>query len=95
VTLAGYGYPYVQLRPPILPLEIKGKLDCDVWLNEVAVDQEGRLLATGHRIADVVALDSTLEGAIRKAYENIRKLRVIGSYYRLDIGRSLWPPGNE
>ena len=28
-----------------------------------------------------------------KAYANIRKIRVVGSYYRTDIGQSLWPPG--
>ena len=36
----------------------------------------------------------TLEGAIATAYRNIRKIRVLGSYYRTDVGRILWPPGN-
>ena len=35
VTLAGYGYPYVQLRGPHLPVEVSGAFDCDVWWNEV------------------------------------------------------------
>jgi len=52
-------------------------------------------MATGHRIADVIALAPTLRAAIAKAYANIRKLRVAGSYYRTDIGQSLWPPGRE
>jgi phosphoribosylamine-glycine ligase len=43
----------------------------------------------------VIALAGTLEEAIGRAYENIRKIRVLSSYYRTDIGRSLWPPGNE
>jgi len=50
-------------------------------------------MATGQRIADVVALAPTLEAAIGKAYANIRRIRVLGSYYRTDIGLSLWPPG--
>ncbi|MFO1515144.1 MAG: phosphoribosylglycinamide synthetase C domain-containing protein, partial [Verrucomicrobiota bacterium] len=54
---------------------------------------DGQLLATGHRIADVIALAPTLKAAIAKAYANIRRLRVVGSYYRTDVGRSLWPPG--
>ena len=93
LTLAGYGYPFTQVRGPQLPLEVDGKFDCDVWWNEVARDVEGHLMAAGHRIADVVGLAQTLDEAITKAYANIRKLRVVGSYFRTDVGQSLWPPG--
>ena len=95
VTLAGYGYPYVQLRGPHLPVEVSGNFDCDVWWNEVARDAEGKLTATGHRIADVIGSGATLPEARAKAYANIRKIRSVGSYFREDIGQSLWPPGNE
>jgi phosphoribosylamine-glycine ligase len=93
LTLAGYGYPYTQVRGPQLPLEVDGKFDCDVWWNEVAPGADGGLMATGQRIADVIALAPTLEAALALAYTNIRKIRVVGSYYRTDVGRSLWPPG--
>ena len=93
LTLAGYGYPFTQVRGPQLPLEVTGKFDCDVWWNEVARGADGHLLATGHRIADVIALAPTLKAAITKAYANIRKIRVVGSYFRTDVGQSLWPPG--
>ncbi len=93
LTLAGYGYPYTQVSGPPLPLEVRGEFDCDVWWNEVVRDPAGNLLAAGHRIADVIALAPTLKAAIAKAYANIRKLRVVGSYFRTDIGQSLWPPG--
>jgi len=93
VTLAGYGYPYVQVRGPQLPVEVSEPVDCDLWWNEVAADPAGLLRSTGHRIADVVAFGPTLESAIIKAYSNIRKLRSLGSYYRPDVGQSLWPPG--
>jgi len=94
LTLAGYGYPFTQVRGPQLPLEVDGKFDCDVWWNEVARGTDGKLSATGHRIADVIALAPTLKAAIAKAYANIRKIRVVGSYFRTDVGQSLWPPGN-
>lgn len=94
LTLAGYGYPYTQVVGPHFPVTVEGSFDCDVWWNEVTADESGNLFATGHRIADVVALDETLAGAIRKAYENIRKIRCLSSYYRTDIGKSLWPPAN-
>ena len=93
LTLAGYGYPFTQVRGPQLPLEVAGKFDCDVWWNEVAQGADGELLATGHRIADVIALAPTLKTAIARAYANIRKIRVVGSYFRTDVGQSLWPPG--
>ena len=93
LTLAGYGYPFTQVRGPQLPLEVAGKFDCDVWWNEVARGADGNLLSTGHRIADVIALAPTLKAAIAKAYANIRKIRVVGSYFRTDVGQSLWPPG--
>lgn len=131
VTLAGYGYPYVHLRGPELPVDIEidggtsteesktplsqgrsrqarlqtrrhsralppmaGPFGCDVWWNEVRADAEGRLVATGHRLADIVALGKGLEEARTVAYQNIARIRSLGSYYREDIGRSLWPPGN-
>lgn len=95
VTLAGYGYPYVQLQGPPLPVEVTEPFDCDVWWNEVTGDGNGQLLTTGHRIADVIAFGTALEEAIPRAYANVRKIRSLGSYYRPDVGRSLWPPGNE
>jgi phosphoribosylamine---glycine ligase len=93
LTLAGYGYPFTQVRGPQLPLEMGAPFDCDVWWNEVALGPDQRLRATGHRIADVIALAPQLQPAIDQAYANIRKIRVAGSYYRTDIGQTLWPPG--
>ncbi len=92
VTLAGYGYPYVQITGPRVPVEVAAPLDCDVWWNEVARDGAG-LVTTGHRIADVVAIAPSLDQAIATAYSNIGRIRSVGSYFRGDVGRSLWPPG--
>ena len=93
LTLAGYGYPFTQVRGPQLPLELDGPMVHDAFWNEVIRNGDGSLRATGQRIADVIGLAPTLNEAIAKAYVNIRRLRVVGSYYRTDIGRSLWPPG--
>lgn len=95
VTLAGYGYPYTNVRGPCLPITISEELDCDVWWNEVTANVAGKLFATGHRIADVVAHGKLLQESIIKAYKNIDKIRCVSSYYRTDIGKSLWPPGND
>ena len=93
LTLAGYGYPFTQVRGPKLPLEVDGDFDTDVWWNEVEREADGRLTATGQRIADVNALAPRLDAALAKAYRNIRRMRVVGSYFRTDVGQSLWPPG--
>jgi len=95
VTLAGYGYPYVQVKGPHLPVELTGALDCDLWWNEVTQNGDGQMMTSGHRIADIIALGSSFEEAREKAYVNIQKVRSVGSYYREDIGKSLWPPGTD
>lgn len=95
ITLAGYGYPFTQLIGPKVPVTARGDFTCDVWWQEVAARADGVLEATGHRLCDVAALAGTLDEAIATAYENIRRIHSLGSYFRTDVGRSLWPPGSE
>ncbi|MDZ7316932.1 MAG: phosphoribosylamine--glycine ligase [candidate division KSB1 bacterium] len=95
LTLAGWGYPYTKIEGPFLTVQLTGEPTCDIWWNEVVADRKGRMLMSGHRVADVVAVGPSMEAAIAKAYENIRKIYCLSSYYRLDIGKSLWPPGEE
>jgi phosphoribosylamine-glycine ligase len=95
ITLAGYGYPYVRLTAPQLPVTVRGRLDCDLWWNEVAQTGRRRLVMTGHRIADVTAVGPTLQAALDQADRNVRRIHCLGSYHRLDIGQSLWPPGTS
>ena len=85
----------MQLERPPVPIHVGREHTCDVWGNEVASDGNNGLLAAGHRVADVVAFGVELPAALALAYENIRKIRCLGSYFRPDIGESLWPPGNE
>ena len=93
LTLAGYGYPYVQLEGPDLPVFVESGVESDIWWNEVRQDASQRLWATGHRIADVVAMGSELEDARAQAYATIARLQSPGAYYRTDIAQTLWPPG--
>jgi phosphoribosylamine--glycine ligase len=95
LTLAGWGYPYTRIEGPRLPVQILQPFDCDVWWNEVTADESGHMAMTGHRIADIIAHAPSMEQAIAKAYENIKKIYCLSSYYRLDVGKSLWPPGEE
>jgi len=97
VTLAGYGYPYTQVMGPSMPVDLLAPMDtsdCDLWWNEAGLSPEGRWLALGHRICDVIGFGRSLEDALAVAYRNIRRLRSPGSYFRPDVGQSLWPPGH-
>lgn len=94
LTLAGYGYPFIQITGPRVPMVVQGDFTCDVWWQEVSARADGVLEATGHRLCDVAAVAETLEAAVALAYENIRRIHSLGSYFRTDIGQSLWPPGS-
>jgi phosphoribosylamine-glycine ligase len=95
LTLAGFGYPYISVQGPALPVTVMEAPTCDLWWNEVTENARGQLVMTGHRIADVVAVAGTIAEAVQLAYQNIRKLKCLSSYYRTDVGASLWPPGAE
>jgi phosphoribosylamine--glycine ligase len=98
VTLAGYGYPFTQIKGPPVPLEIVSPLNqanADVWWSEVERTAAGKLMAAGHRLGDFIGYGPDLPTALARAYENIHRVRSPGSYYRTDVGQSLWPPGNE
>lgn len=96
VTLAGYGYPFTSLEGPRVPVtrrQGEANQHAEILWNEVALSGDGRLEATGHRICDVASLAPTLDAAIAASYREIGRLHCLGSYYRRDVGRSLWPPG--
>ena len=91
LTLAGYGYPYVVPSVPKLPVEVLAPLECDLWWNEVDEEAGQIYMANhknhemGHRIADVNACAFDIDSAVVKIEKEIRKLRCLGSYYRLDL----------
>ena len=91
LTLAGYGYPYVVPSVPKLPVEVRTPLECDLWWNEVDEDNGQLYMANhqnyemGHRIADVNACAPDMYSAVKLIGNEIRKLRCLASYYRLDL----------
>lgn len=95
ITLAGYGYPYVVMDGPRLPVRITDDPTCDIWWNEVAKGSSSQIAMTGHRLADIVAVSDSIPSALSIAYDNIRNINCLSSYYRTDIGESLWPPGES
>ncbi len=99
LTLAGHGYPYVIPTTPRLPITQIAPNTCDLWWNEVEQCEHQlqtahhKLPMMGHRIAECNAYSNDLTHAIQLAYQDIKKIHCLGSYYRLDIGKTLWPPG--
>jgi len=91
ITLAGYGYPYLEVDPPKLPIHIVETLQPDVWWSEVEINKNKELFSTGHRLADIIGYGSSVEQAVANAYENIERIDCPGAYYRTDIGKTLWP----
>ena len=95
LTLAGWGYPYTKITGPYLTVQMTGEPDCDIWWNEVVDKGHDHLFMSGHRIADIVAVGNSLDTAVARAYQNIKKIYCLSSYYRTDVGASMWPPGQE
>ena len=99
LTLAGQGYPYIVPSIPSLPVDVQTSICCDLWWNEVDTKDQKLCMTShhqldmGHRICDVNTFSEDLNHALEKIYQNIKKIRCLGSYYRLDLGQSLWPPG--
>lgn len=101
ITLAGYGYPFLEVTGPAFPLILPTALSNDkgdVWLNEVKAGQvlpQPEVLADGHRLLDVNAFGFDKDTAVANAYALMQQIRCSNSYYRTDIGDTMWPPGAE
>ena len=82
----------------------------DIWLNEVKAGSTNRqatlttnitvnttteVLADGHRLLDVNAFGQDKDTAVASAYALMQAVRCSNSYYRTDIGDTMWPPGAE
>ncbi len=87
VVMSSKGYPGSYDKG----IEITG-LD-DVGGDDLIVFQAGtaflddKVVTSGGRVLAVTALDSTIKGAIDKAYAGVCKVHFDGAYYRKDIGQ--------
>jgi phosphoribosylamine--glycine ligase len=82
VVAASGGYPGAFEKGYKISLE---EMDSKVFMaGAKAVD--GKVVTDGGRVLCVTAVDETLEKAIKKAYEDIKKVSFEKIYYRKDIG---------
>ncbi len=86
VVLAAEGYPGPYDKG--LPISGLERLDSDAILFHAgtARDDNGRLLSNGGRVLSVVGLGPDFEQARDRAYANISRIEIPGSFYRKDIG---------
>lgn len=83
ITAASKGYPASYETG----FEITGTNNADAKVFIAgAVEKDGKLLTSGGRVLNVVALGDTLDAAREKAYAEIEKVSFDGIYYRKDIG---------
>ncbi|OQY33795.1 MAG: phosphoribosylamine--glycine ligase [Spirochaetaceae bacterium 4572_59] len=83
VVLASGGYPASCTKG----YEISGidKAECSVYIAGARLENE-KLLTSGGRVLNVVAIGSTMEEARRTAYSNVERISFKDKVYRRDIG---------
>ncbi|AIT89843.1 phosphoribosylamine--glycine ligase [Corynebacterium ulcerans] len=81
VVLAAEGYP----ESPRKGGEIHGADDAAVLHAGTAYDADGKLVAAGGRVLNVIGTGASLSDARRSAYNVLDKITLPGSHYRSDI----------
>ena len=84
VIMASKGYPekYEQGYEIIIDASVKDS----VYVAGANL-KDGKLLTNGGRVLGVIGKDDNLEGAILKAYKNVKGVSFSNAYYRTDIGK--------
>jgi len=92
VVMASGGYPgSYKTGYPITGIEAAEE-DPDVTVIHAGTAREGgKLVTSGGRVLNVVALGKNLEAARKKAYAAVEKIRFEGCHYRKDIGSTMAP----
>lgn len=87
VVMASSGYPGKYAKGiPISGIDTAEQRDCVVFQAGTACP-DGQLVTNGGRVLAVTALDSSIAGAIAKAYAGVTEISFEGAQYRTDIGR--------
>ncbi|MBR2472567.1 MAG: phosphoribosylamine--glycine ligase [Clostridia bacterium] len=84
VILASSGYPGKYEGGYEITV---GELDGEVYFAGAKINEEGKLVNSGGRVAGVTATAETLEKAIEKAYKAVENVKFANAYCRKDIGQ--------
>ena len=92
VVLASKGYPGKYEGGYEITV---GDLDGQVYFAGAKINEEGKLVNSGGRVAGVTATAETLEKAIEKAYKATEKVNFANAYCRKDIGQKALAAARE
>ncbi|MDP4118950.1 MAG: phosphoribosylamine--glycine ligase, partial [Bacillota bacterium] len=84
VVMASKGYP--QKYDTGFEIKIDADIQAEVFVAG-AKNEKDMLVTAGGRVLGVTAVADTLENAVRKAYEGVKKVNFENAYYRTDIGQ--------
>ena len=84
VIMASGGYP--SSYPKGFEITIPRDIESKVYIAGAEI-KDAKLVTSGGRVLGAVDTDSTLKGAVDKAYALAKQISFEGAYYRHDIGR--------
>lgn len=87
VVMASGGYPESYNKGiEMSGLDEKGGVEGAIVYHAGTKLENGKFYTNGGRVLGVTAVDDTLEGALKKAYDAVEKISFEGAHYRKDIG---------
>lgn len=87
VVMASGGYPESYKKGiEMSGLDEKGGVEGAIVYHAGTKLENGKFYTNGGRVLGVTAVDDTLEGALKKAYDVVEKISFEGAHYRKDIG---------
>ena len=87
VVMASGGYPESYKKGiEMSGLDEKGGVEGAIVYHAGTKLENGKFYTNGGRVLGVTAVDDTLEGALKKAYEAVEKISFEGAHYRKDSG---------
>ena len=88
VVMASGGYPEKYEKGiEMTGLNENGQIEGATVYHAGTKKENGKFYTTGGRVLGVTATDTTLEGALKKAYNAVSKIHFEGAHYRTDIGK--------
>lgn len=89
IVLASGGYPVsYEKGKEITGLDSQGQVDGAVVYHAGTKFEDGKFYTNGGRVLGVTALAPTLDAALEKAYDAVKKIHFEKMHYRTDIGKT-------
>ncbi len=87
VIMASGGYPKSYPKGVEITGLTDGNLDGVTVYHAGTKQADGKLVTAGGRVLGITALGDTLEEALDKAYDGVRRIHFDGAHWRTDIGK--------